>query len=219
MSRYQARLQEATAEEVLSQLDGPEGLFAVTRSELIYIDDNGVQRAPLRQVRRVTSRGGELLVMGDGGPLIRTPVKSFQIDELRLFFESVKTFAARSRQEAPPPPPQPAPAPAAPASEPSATVEEALTDAQTAPEEAAPDPAPTPPPPAEEGTAPPRASRDAARPARPTRLLLKLIGLATLGVTAGWVATHPEADPLTLAGVAVVGLGLAAMEWHVSEIS
>ena len=105
MSRYQARLQEATAEEVLSQLDGPEGLFAVTRSELIYIDDNGVQRAPLRQVRRVTSRGGELLVMGDGGPLIRTPVKSFQIDELRLFFESVKTFAARSRQEAPPSPP------------------------------------------------------------------------------------------------------------------
>ena len=225
MSAYQEKLRELTQDEVVSQLEGADGLLALTRAELFYIGEAGVQRAPLGEIKRVVGgKGGTLVVMGEGAPLIEAPVRAFQVDELRLFFESVKTFVARQKQAtvsapppepAPPPAPEPAtaePAPAEPveaAEERPVTLEEELPPPITPPEEPAPA--------AEIYTTEP-----AAEPARRTGgfmgALLKLFSLGTLAAAGYWIYMNPTADPAYLIFVGVLGLGVALVEWHASNL-
>jgi len=238
MGEYQAKLRELTQDEVVSQLEGDGGLLALTRSELFFIGPEGAQSAALREIKKVVGgKGGVLQVVGESGPLIEAPVQAFQVDELRLFFESVKTYVARSqKQPAPPPPPtepemapepdltpapqqEPAPPPPPPAppeeaSEPVTLDEEPdLPPPITPPEEPAA-PAeiyadePTPPPP------PPPARRKNVV----TGLLLKLTSLATLGLAGYWIYQNPTADVMQLGLVVVAGLGAALLEWHVSDL-
>ncbi len=224
MSEYQERLRELTQDEVVSQLEGADGLLALTNSELFFIGADGVQRAPLSEIKKVVGgKGGTLLVMGESAPLIEAPVRAFQVDELRLFFESVKTFVARQKtataSAAPPSPPPPEPAEAPPAPEPPA----ADTEPVTLEEEADLPPPITPP---EEPVAPaeayatdePAAAAPAARKSGVTRLLLKLTSVATFALTAYWIYANPTADPVTLGFVALGGLGAALVEWHVSNL-
>jgi len=172
----------------------------------------------------VGGKGGTLVVMGEAAPLIEAPVRAFQVDELRLFFESVKTFVARQKQAtvsapppepAPPPAPEPAtaePAPAEPveaAEERPVTLEEELPPPITPPEEPAPA--------AEIYTTEP-----AAEPARRTGgfmgALLKLFSLGTLAAAGYWIYMNPTADPAYLIFVGVLGLGVALVEWHASNL-
>ncbi|GEM89925.1 YcxB family protein [Oceanithermus desulfurans] len=228
MSAYQEKLRELTQDEVVSQLEGADGLLALTRAELFYIGEAGVQRAPLDKIKKVVGgKGGTLVVMGEAAPLIEAPVRAFQVDELRLFFESVKTFVARQKQatvSAPPPepapppaPPEPEPAPAEPAAaeppesaeERPVTLEEELPPPITPPEEPAPA--------AEIYTTEP-----AAAPARRTGgfmgALLKLFSLGTLGAAGYWIYMNPTADLSYLIFAGVLGLGVALVEWHASNL-
>ncbi|WP_456411039.1 hypothetical protein [Oceanithermus sp.] len=225
MSEYQERLRELTQDEVVSQLEGADGLLALTNSELFFIGADGVQRAPLNEIKKVVGgKGGTLLVMGESAPLIEAPVRAFQVDELRLFFESVKTYVARQKaataSAAPPsPPPPPEPAEAPPAPEPPA----AETEPVTLEEE---DDLPPPITPPEEPVAPaeayatnePTAAAPAARKSGVTGLLLKLTSVATFALAAYWIYINPTADPMTLGFVALGGLGAALVEWHVSNL-
>ncbi len=233
MSEYQERLRELTQDEVVSQLEGADGLLALTNSELFFIGADGVQRAPLSEIKKVVGgKGGTLLVMGESAPLIEAPVRAFQVDELRLFFESVKTFVARQKtatvSAAPPPPPPPPSEPPAPPPEPAAAPpvpEPAAEDTQpvTLEEEADLPPPITPP---EEPVAPaeayatdePAAAAPAARKSGVTGLLLKLTSVATFALAAYWIYANPTADPMTLGFVALGGLGAALVEWHVSNL-
>jgi len=231
MSEYQARLRDLTQDEVVSQLEGADGLLALTNSELFFIGADGVQRAPLSEIKKVVGgKGGTLVVMGEAGPLIEAPVQAFQMDELRLFFESVKTFVARQKSgaapaAAPPPPPEPEPAPPPRREpEPPPPPPEEDTRPVTLEEETELPPPITPP----EEPAPPAAAAYlpeapvAPPPPRPrsgvTGLLLKLTSLATFALTAYWIYANPAADPMTLGFVALGGLGAALLEWHVSNL-
>jgi hypothetical protein len=222
MSAYQEKLRELTQDEVVSQLEGDDGLLALTRAELFYIGEAGVQRAPLGEIKKVVGgKGGTLVVMGEAAPLIEAPVRAFQVDELRLFFESVKTFVARQKQAtssvpppepAPPPAPEPAPEPepeAAPEERP-VTLEEELPPPITPPEEPAP------------AAAEIYATEPAATGARRTGgfmgALLKLFSLGTLGAAGYWVYMNPTADLTNLIFVGVLGLGVALVEWHASNL-
>ncbi|WP_457628008.1 hypothetical protein [Oceanithermus sp.] len=232
MSEYQERLRELTQDEVVSQLEGADGLLALTNSELFFIGADGVQRAPLNEIKKVVGgKGGTLLVMGESAPLIEAPVCAFQVDELRLFFESVKTYVARQKAAtasaappSPPPPPEPPapppePAEAPPAPEPPA----AETEPVTLEEE---DDLPPPITPPEEPVAPaeayatdePAAAAPAARKSGVTGLLLKLTSVATFALAAYWIYANPTADPMTLGFVALGGLGVVLVEWHVSNL-
>jgi len=80
----EARLKEATQDPVLSELKGEEGLFAVTHRELIYVGPEGVQRAPLAEIRRVASaKGGRLRVAGKEATFIEASVAGFDVGEHR----------------------------------------------------------------------------------------------------------------------------------------
>jgi len=239
MGEYQTKLRELTQDEVVSQLDGEGGLLALTRSELFYIGPEGAQRAALTDIKKVVGgKGGVLQVVGESGPLIEAPVQAFQVDELRLFFESVKTYVARSQKHpAPPtteaeaaPEPEVEPAatpPSAPAGESgviSPSPEKTTSEPVTLDEE--PDLPPPITPPEEPSALPPAYKLDET-PSVPapqrrgngiTSLLLKLTSLATLGLAGYWVYQNPTADIMQLGLVVVAGLGAALLEWHVSDL-
>jgi len=209
MSAYQEKLRELTQDEVVSQLEGADGLLALTRAELFYIGDAGVQRAPLAKIKKVVGdKGGTLVVMGESAPLIEAPMRAFQVDELRLFFESVKTFVARQKQVsagAPPPGPESKPT----TTEEPVTLDEDLPPPITPPEEPAP-------------AAGIYASEPAIAPPRRrgglTGALLKLFSLGTLAAAGYWIYANPAADLANLIFVGVLGLGVALVEWHASNL-
>jgi len=249
MGDYQAKLRELTQDEVVSQLEGNGGLLALTRSELFFIGPDGAQRAALTDIKKVVGgKGGVLQVVGDAGPLIEAPVQAFQVDELRLFFESVKTYVARSQKQAaappppetqpemapepepaPPPPPEPEPEPVAPPPDEPVPEPEPPAPEKTTSEPLTLDEEPDLPPPItppEEPT--PAAAYDLDEPPAPppapkrgssvTGLLLKLTSLATLGLAGYWIYQNPTADVMQLGLVVVAGLGAALLEWHVSDL-
>jgi len=219
----ETRLKEVTQEPILSELKGSEGLFAVTPSELIYLGPDKVQRAPLKEVRRVAStKGGLLVIAGKEETFIEAPVAGFDVGELKLFFESVKGYVAKARRgelappEPPPPPPPPAPTEAA---------EEtfaAMPTQETPPVVPEEEPAPSEPPQAEAApqAEPVEEAPAAAPPTRrsPLRLPLKLLALISWGYTAALVYLFPGLDPLWLGALVLGGLGLGLVEWRVADL-
>ncbi len=219
----EARLKEATQDPILSELKGDEGLFAVTHRELIYVGPEGVQRAPLAEVRRVASaKGGRLRVAGKEATFIEASVAGFDVGELKLFFEGVKGYVAKARRGelAPPaepePEPEPEPAPPPPPPEPEEKTLEAIPTEESPPvvpeEEEAPPPPPAPAPAAEPERAP--------APARtsPLRLPLKLLALLTWAYAGASVYLYPGLDPFWLGGLVLGGLGLGLVEWRVADL-
>lgn len=207
MSNYQARLAEATAEEVRSQLEGSEGLFAVTVDEILYLDRSGVQRAALPEVKRVTSgKGGMLLVMSETATLIEAPLHGFQLGELKAFFKLVHDHLVKTRRET------------------RADIQDIISQTPSAQADeqgeelplstTAPGPTPTYPPEADKAPAFPQAVR---KPTGPATLLLKVLAVGSLAVVITWTTTHPDAALWTLAGLG--GLGFAAIERRVSDLS
>ncbi len=227
------RLKEATSEPVLSELRGETALFAVTPSELLFVGPEEVKRAPLKEIRRVSSKkGGNLVIAGKEAAFIEASLAGFDLGELKLFFEGVKGYVAKARRgeltairepevqaEPEPEPVEPAPEPAA--AEPAPEPEPAEPAAD---EPAAAEPAPPPPerPPLvpEEEAAPP-AEEEAPAPApraNPLRIPLKLLALLTLAYTVAFYFLFPETDPWLLTGVILGGLGLLLVEWKLADL-
>ncbi|HEU4743445.1 MAG TPA: hypothetical protein VFS50_17790 [Meiothermus sp.] len=275
---YETRLAELVHEPVLTQLEGQGGLLALTGRELWLLDEQGQQHAPLTRIRRITrGEGGTVVILGETDTLMTVPLRSFQVDELKMFLESLKEHVIRARKgistavENPPAAPvEPAPAEAAPLE----PMPEPVAISQAGPEPMnTPEPTPAEPviprsyieepeevpvtptveqaparspvweeapsPRAEASTqvwaespaaapleevavsptlAPPMASAPARRGG--TSTLLKLMSLITLGATLAYLVNQiltPSGDIWGLVGVAVVGSGLALIEWRLSE--
>ena len=189
---YEAELARL-GERPLAQLEGPEGLLAVTETALLFLSDQGVQRLELARIRRVTrGEGGTVLVQGDAEAL-SIPLKAFPLEELKAFLEGLKPHVARAKKATAAPRPEP-PQPPPPAAK--APPREGGAPANTPPA----GPAPARPPPAQ-GTR------------NPLALPLRLLALLTLAYAVGFAATHPDADPWVLGGVVLGGLTLALTAW------
>ncbi len=219
----EARLKEATQDPILSELKGSEGLFAVTPRELIYVGPEGIQRAPLAEIRRVASaKGGMLRIAGKETTFIEASVAGFDLGELKLFFEGVKGYVTKARrgelapepaEPAEPAEPPPAPeSPPAPEAEPEEKTLETLPTEESppvVPEEEEAEKAPMPPEPA---------GAPAPRKTSPLRLPLKLLALLTWGFTGAALYLSPGLDPLWMAGLLLGGLGLGLLEWRVADL-
>ena len=97
MGKYEAELARL-GERPLAQLEGPEGLLAVTETALLFLSDQGVQRLELARIRRVTrGEGGTVLVQGDAEAL-SIPLKAFPLEELKAFLEGLKPHVARAKK-------------------------------------------------------------------------------------------------------------------------
>ncbi len=193
----EARLKEATQEPVLSELKGETALFAVTLSELLYVGPEEVQRAPLKEIRRVSSaKGGKLVIASKEAPLIEASIAGFDLGELKLFFEGVKGYVGKARRGELTAVQEPAPT-------------EAIERPPLVPEE---ETAPA----VEEPTSEPE-PQPAARPSG-LRVPLKLLAVLTLAYTVAFYFLFPDADPWLLTGVILGGLGLTLVEWKAADL-
>lgn len=138
---YETRLAELVHEPVLTQLEGQGGLLALTGRELWLLDEQGQQHAPLTRIRRITrGEGGTVVILGETDTLMTVPLRSFQVDELKMFLESLKEHVIRARKgistavENPPAAPEPAPEPAAAESAPPLTMPKPVAISEAGPE-------------------------------------------------------------------------------------
>ncbi len=206
MGKYEAELARL-GESPLLKLEGPGGLLAVTERELLLLDEGGVRRLALAQIRRVArAEGGVVRVQGEEA-FLDIPLKAFPVEELKGFLEGLKPHVARARKSTQAPPPKP-PEPPKPVWE-----EEPPPPAAKPPSvELAPEPAPTPPQPAP--AAPP-----APGGRNPLALPLRLVALLSLAYAVAFLALNPGADPWAQVGAALGGLGLALTAWSASTSS
>ncbi|MFN3265766.1 MAG: hypothetical protein ACK41E_02900 [Deinococcales bacterium] len=85
--------------DIETRLEGQGGkaLF-ITRRELMYFENDVLQRAKLREIVNVkTTKSGELSVKSPSESLIEGTIKGFDLAELKFFFESVKNAIARAK--------------------------------------------------------------------------------------------------------------------------
>lgn len=99
MSKYDIQLQGLTPAEIISRLEGPSGLLAVSSRELFYIDDTAAQTARLSSIKRigVNKETGKVEVSGESGTLMEIAPRAFQKDELKGFLESLKGHVLRAK--------------------------------------------------------------------------------------------------------------------------
>lgn len=96
---YETRLAELVHEPVLTQLEGQGGLLALTGRELWLLDEQGQQHAPLSRIRRITrGEGGTVMILGEIDTLMTIPLRSFEVNELKMFLGSLKEHVIRARK-------------------------------------------------------------------------------------------------------------------------
>jgi len=211
---YEAALRQATDEPILARLAGEKGLFAVTPSKLWYVGDGEIKSAPLTAIRKVSGRGGRLVIGSAEETFIEAPVTGFDLGEVKVFFQQLKGYIKEARMgtlEAPKVPEPPAPEPAEAVAE---------TPPLTPPEEPVTFPEPTPdekPPLVPEPE--PEAAAAAPAPRRHALALpLKLFSVLTALYALGLYFLYPTADPILLGGAVLFGLGFALVEWRVADL-
>lgn len=206
MGKYEAELARL-GESPLLKLEGPGGILAVTERELVFLDEGGVRRIALAQIRRVArGEGGVVRVQGEEA-FLDIPLKAFPVEELKGFLEGLKPHVARARKATQAPPPKP-PEPPKPVWEEEPPPAPKAPSVELAPEPEAPPPQPvqSPPPPTREGRA-------------PLALPLRLVALLSLAYAVAFLALNPGADPWAQIGAALGGLGLALTAWSASTSS
>lgn len=158
MGKYDARLSDLTQADIITRLEGPGGLLALTSRELFYLDEHTQQSARLSHIKRigVNKQTGNVDVVGEQGTMMEIAPIAFQKDELKLFLESLKGHVLKAKSEPTQIIERPKTveqAPAAPASTPFPKFEEPVA-APSAPIARPPHPTPLEMPPVEAEPAP-----------------------------------------------------------------
>lgn len=299
MGKFDNRLSQLVDQPIITRLEGQGGVLALTSKELWFVSEDQEKNAPLVNIRRIAKAdGGVIAVSGDAGPMIQIPLRTFQIDELKLFLESIKGHVAKAKtiaesaMHAPAPDPDPIrmpepepmrdsmpslsgraavaepapfkvvePEPAhfsepepyePPIKDPSiieplrqepppfistastieAKIRNTLWDRKEDPvpmddpspsssqvwEEEPLPPAPTPVPEAQEPVVPLQSLQTRSRARSGWSLPLKLMSALTLIVTITYLVSKPSDDILVSFGLGVLGVGLAMMQWRMSEL-
>ncbi len=95
-----ARLREVGIAEndVQTRLDGKDKALVITDHDIVYADTSGLQRSGLRFVTKViTDKTGALTIRSSSGPAIEGSIRGFDVTELKVFFEGVKSAIARAK--------------------------------------------------------------------------------------------------------------------------
>jgi hypothetical protein len=84
--------------EIESRLDGQGKMLVITNSELVYADESGLQRAPLRQVTKVAiDKTGSLGIRSATSDLITGNIRGFDLTSLKFFLEGAKSSIAKAK--------------------------------------------------------------------------------------------------------------------------
>jgi hypothetical protein len=94
------RLTEAGIDlnDIESRLDGQGKSLVITATELVYTDESGLQRAPLRQVTKVAiDKSGSLGIRSATTDLITGNIRGFDLTNLKFFLEGAKSSIAKAK--------------------------------------------------------------------------------------------------------------------------
>ncbi len=94
------RLTEAGIDlnDIESRLDGQGKSLVITATELVYTDESGLQRAPLRQVTKVAiDKSGSLGIRSTTTDLITGNIRGFDLTSLKFFLEGAKSSIAKAK--------------------------------------------------------------------------------------------------------------------------
>jgi hypothetical protein len=84
--------------DIESRLDGQGKMLVITNSELVYADESGLQRAPLRQVTKVAiDKTGSLGIRSATSDLITGNIRGFDLTSLKFFLEGAKSSIAKAK--------------------------------------------------------------------------------------------------------------------------
>jgi hypothetical protein len=84
--------------EIENRLDGQGKTLVITASELIFADESGLQRAPLRQVTKVAiDKTGSLSIRSTTSDLITGNIRGFDLTALKFFLEGAKSSIAKAK--------------------------------------------------------------------------------------------------------------------------
>ncbi len=87
--------------DVEMRLDSPEKALVLTERELLYIDQERVQRVRLRDITKVqTTKTAELNIRVGEENAIEGSIRGFDVTELKLFFDAVKSSIAKAKATA-----------------------------------------------------------------------------------------------------------------------
>jgi hypothetical protein len=88
-------------DEIESRLDGQGKSLVITASELVFVDESGLQRAPLRQVTKVAiDKTGSLSIRSATSDLIMGNIRGFDLTSLKFFLENAKSSIAKAKTAA-----------------------------------------------------------------------------------------------------------------------
>jgi hypothetical protein len=87
--------------DIEMRLDGSEKALVLTERELVYLDQERLQRVRLRDITKVqTTKTAELNIRVGEENAIEGSIRGFEKTELQLFFNAVKTSIARAKATA-----------------------------------------------------------------------------------------------------------------------
>lgn len=96
MNPWIAQLTTIAGGRLLAQLEGPEGTFGASATELLLASSDGVRRIRLTAITRIARSGGAVIISGPEGELLRVTL-NVPNDALLGFFQAVKTIANQAR--------------------------------------------------------------------------------------------------------------------------
>ena len=97
MGDWTEQLQRAAAEtRVLALVEAPDAGLLCTENEVLFLNADGLQRAPLSEITKVSRDGPDLVLAGANQTFVRG---SISVDKLTLanFFSEVKQAVALAR--------------------------------------------------------------------------------------------------------------------------
>jgi uncharacterized RDD family membrane protein YckC len=92
-------LRRNATDSIRSELETEHAGLLLTNQEILFIDQRGVQRAPLLEVAKVGRSGSELIVGGRTGELIRGQLE-LDKDSLGAFFKKAQEVTIETRKRA-----------------------------------------------------------------------------------------------------------------------
>jgi uncharacterized RDD family membrane protein YckC len=98
MGDWTEKLRLETSTRGVAEVEAPDAGLLCTENEVLFINANGVQRAPLSEITKVSRDGPDLVIAGSSHTFIRGTISS---DKLTLanFFAEVRQAAANARSK------------------------------------------------------------------------------------------------------------------------
>jgi O-antigen/teichoic acid export membrane protein len=93
------QLRSAVQDDLLAEVDGPEGAFGTGSNELVFMSSSGLQRIRLVDIQRVVRTGGNIVISGKQDTLLCAKL-NISNDQLQPFFQTVKLLASEARARA-----------------------------------------------------------------------------------------------------------------------